>query len=99
MWRGCFRLNISVAASFVWRCLSGSTLAPFPIPLIEPGRANSRIRLSDKTSRLHPRHVMFERSQAYEPLVPVEMRKRISPALRRLTLCLMRNHRRNRTAV
>ena len=30
MWRGCCRLSISVAASFVWRCLSGSTLAPFP---------------------------------------------------------------------
>jgi hypothetical protein len=32
MWRGCFRPNISVAASFVWRCLSGSTVTPFPHP-------------------------------------------------------------------
>src|SRR5262245_32321280 len=32
MWRGGFRLNISVAASFVWRCLSGSAVAPFPHP-------------------------------------------------------------------
>src|SRR5213594_3202374 len=30
MWRGGCRLNISVAASFVWRCLSGSAMAPFP---------------------------------------------------------------------
>jgi putative SOS response-associated peptidase YedK len=32
MWRGGCRLNISVAASFDWRCLSGSTMAPFPHP-------------------------------------------------------------------
>src|SRR6516225_1112590 len=31
----------------------------------------SRIRLSDKTSRLHPRHVVPKRSQADEPEVPV----------------------------
>src|SRR5262249_48466970 len=30
MWRGGCRLNISVAASFVWRCLSSSTVTPFP---------------------------------------------------------------------
>src|SRR5215467_15475666 len=30
MWRGGCRPNISVAAPFVWRCLSGSTIAPFP---------------------------------------------------------------------
>src|SRR5215211_2221587 len=32
MWRGGCRLNIAVAASFVWRCLSGSAMAPFPHP-------------------------------------------------------------------
>jgi hypothetical protein len=31
MWRGGFRLNISVAAPFDWRCLSGSTVTPFPV--------------------------------------------------------------------
>jgi len=30
VWRGGFRLSMSVAAPFVWRRLSGSTLAPFP---------------------------------------------------------------------
>jgi len=30
MWRGGFRLNRSVAASFVWRCLNGSAVTPFP---------------------------------------------------------------------
>ena len=40
MWRGGGRLNISVAASFVWRCLSGSALAPFPHPAHRTGRAD-----------------------------------------------------------
>src|ERR1700694_2704079 len=30
VWRGGCRPSISVAAPFVWRCLTGSTLAPFP---------------------------------------------------------------------
>ena len=71
----------------------------FHIPLIEPDVQISRIRLSDKTSRLRPRHVAPARGQAYEPEVPVKVREWISPALRRLTLCLKRNHRRNRIAV
>src|SRR5215510_5400767 len=41
----------------------------------------SRIRLSDKTSRLHPRHVVPKPAQAYEPEVPVEVREWIGPAL------------------
>src|SRR5262245_65020594 len=40
----------------------------------------SRIRLSDKTSRLHPWHVVPKRSQADEPEVPVEVREWIGPA-------------------
>src|SRR5216684_8993510 len=40
MWRGGFRLHISVSASFVWRCLSGSTVAPFSHPAHRTGRAN-----------------------------------------------------------
>src|SRR5437667_11865875 len=40
----------------------------------------SRIRLSDKTSRLHPRHVVPKRSQAHETKVPVEVREWIAPA-------------------
>src|SRR5260370_1726228 len=40
----------------------------------------SRIRLSDKTSRLHPRHVVPKPAQAYEPEVPVEVREWIRPA-------------------
>src|SRR5437899_784684 len=40
----------------------------------------SRIRLSDKTSRLHPRRVAPKRSQTYEPEVPVKVREWIGPA-------------------
>jgi hypothetical protein len=60
MWRGGVRLNMSVAASFVWRCLSGSTMAPFHISLVAPDVGS--YRLSDKTSRLHPRHVVISSS-------------------------------------
>jgi hypothetical protein len=47
----------------------------------EPDMRISRIRLSDKTSRLHPRHVVLKPAQAYEPEVPVEVRGWVSPAL------------------
>src|SRR6266480_763805 len=40
MWRGGSRPNISVAAPFVWRCLSGSTIAPFPHPAHRTGQAD-----------------------------------------------------------
>ena len=40
MWRGGCRPNISVAASFVWRCLSGSTMTPFPHPAHRTGHAD-----------------------------------------------------------
>ena len=52
----------------------------FHIPLIEPDKQISRIRLSDKTSRLHPRHVVPKPTQAYEPEVPVKVREWIGPA-------------------
>src|ERR1700752_1715534 len=53
----------------------------FHIPLIEPDWRISRIRLSDKTSRLRPRLAAPTRGQAYEPEVPVEVREWIGPAL------------------
>ena len=43
----------------------------FHIPLIEPDRQISRIRLSDKTSRFHPRHVVLKPTQADEFEMPV----------------------------
>ena len=60
----------------------------FHIPLIEPDMQISRIRLSDKTSRLRPRRVVPKPAQAYEPEVPVEVREWIgsAPALSDLVL-------------
>ena len=52
----------------------------FHIPLIEPDMQISRIRLSDKTSRLHPRRAMPTRGQTYETEVPVQVREWISSA-------------------
>src|SRR6266446_6675208 len=40
MWRGGCRSDISVSAPFVWRCLSGSTVTPFPHPAHRTGRAD-----------------------------------------------------------
>src|SRR6266478_1766587 len=40
MWRGGCRSDISVSAPFVWRCLSGSTVTPFPHPAHRNGRAD-----------------------------------------------------------
>src|SRR5229473_1344075 len=40
MWRGGCRSDISVPAPFVWRCLSGSTMAPFPHPAHRTGQAD-----------------------------------------------------------
>src|SRR4051812_27775414 len=40
MWRGDGRLGISVSAPFVWRCLTGAALAPFPHPAHRTGRAD-----------------------------------------------------------
>src|SRR5437763_3001317 len=40
VWRSGGRPNISVAAPFVWRCLTGSTLAPFPHPAHRTGHAD-----------------------------------------------------------
>ena len=40
MWRGGWRLNISVATSFVWRCLSGSAVTPFPHSAHRTGQAD-----------------------------------------------------------
>src|SRR6516162_5845352 len=52
----------------------------FHIPLIEPDMQISRIRLSDKTSRLRPWLAARTRGQAYEPVMPVEVREWIRPA-------------------
>jgi hypothetical protein len=47
----------------------------------EPDVRIARIRLSDKSSRLRPRHVVPKPAQTYEPKVPVKVREWIGPAL------------------
>src|ERR1039458_8395986 len=39
MWRGVGRCSLSVAAPFVWRCLSNCPVAPFPHPSHRTGQA------------------------------------------------------------
>ena len=80
MWRGGLRFSLSVTAPFVWRCLNSRPSLRFHILLIEPDMRISRIRLSDKTSRLHPRLAAPKLGQADESEVPVEVRERIRPA-------------------
>src|SRR5271166_2795433 len=42
MWRSGGRPSIAVAAPFVWRCLTGSTVAPFPHPAHRTQQADFR---------------------------------------------------------
>ena len=53
-WRGGFRQSIAVADPFGCRCLSGSAVLRFHVPLIEPDVPLSGIRLSDQ---VHPQGV------------------------------------------
>jgi len=53
-----------LAAPFGWRCLTGPTVLRFQIPLIEPDGRISRIRLSEKASRVRPREVACPVHQA-----------------------------------
>jgi hypothetical protein len=61
-------------------CLGHAATLRFLSPLIEPDMQISRIRLSDKTSRLRPRLVVAKSAQTYEPEVPVKVREWIGPA-------------------
>ena len=51
MWRGDVRSGMRVPASFVWRCPSGSTIAPFPHPAHRTGHAD--FPASGSRTRLH----------------------------------------------
>src|SRR5690349_14804575 len=57
--------------------------------LISASPIAPRIRLSDKTSRLRPRLAAPPRGQAYEPVMPIEVREWISPALASSDLVLV----------
>jgi hypothetical protein len=69
-----FALDILASIDLARGSRAGAPLAPRHHEL-EPDMQISRIRLSDKTSRLRPRHVATERGQTYEPEVPVKVRE------------------------
>ena len=51
MWRGGGRPGMCVSAPFVWRCLSGSSITPFPHPSHRTGHAD--FPASGSRTRLH----------------------------------------------
>ena len=55
-----FRRGLSVAGSFVCRCLTSPAMLRFHLPLIKPDVQISRIRLSDKESRLGTREPRYK---------------------------------------
>jgi hypothetical protein len=62
-------------------CLGRSSLLNVSTFLdAQPDVQISRIRLSDRTSRLHPRRAAPKLSQAHESEVPVQVREWIAPA-------------------
>ena len=63
MWRGGFRLGLSVTGPFVCRCLTSLAMLRFHTPLIELDGRISRIQLSDKVSWIPLFHTF-----AHEPL-------------------------------
>src|SRR4051812_17898987 len=77
---------VTVGWAYLFPPLSsgGASLAQpwlrFHIPLIEPDVQISRIRLSDKGSRLRPRLAAPARGQAYQAKMAVQVREWIAPA-------------------
>jgi len=70
MWRGGLGASLSVPGSFVCRCLTRFTLLRFHIPLIEPDRRISRIRLSEKTHAFAHGKLRVRRSRRTRPKAP-----------------------------
>src|SRR4030095_3033780 len=81
MWRGGSRSGLSVAAPFVWRCPSNLAVAPFPHPAHRTGRADRpHPALGQDFTPSHTPGCAAARGQAYETVVPVEVREWIGPA-------------------
>src|SRR5215510_2930621 len=81
MWRGGSRFGLSVAAPFVWRCPSTLTVAPFPHPARRTGHADRpHPALGQDFTPSHTPGCAAARGQAYETVVPVEVREWIGPA-------------------
>ena len=70
MWRGGLGAPYPFSDSFVCRCLTRFTLLRFHIPLIEPDRRISRIRLSEKTHAFAHGKLRVRRSSRTRPKAP-----------------------------
>src|SRR4051794_1480466 len=81
MWRGGCRLNISVTASFVWRCLSGSTLTPFPHSAHRTGQADLPHPALGQNFTPSPTTGRAQAGTGVRAQVPVKVREWISSAL------------------
>src|ERR1700730_7943049 len=81
VWRGDGRTNISVAAPFVWRCLTGSSMAPFPHPAHRTGHADLPHPALGQDVTPSPTTGPTKPCEAYELEVPVKVREWIAPAL------------------
>ena len=65
-----------VSEASVYRLLKAHDLITSPAYVV----IKAANEFKDKTSRLHPRHVVPKPAQTYEPEVPVKMREWIGPA-------------------
>jgi hypothetical protein len=65
MWRSGCRSYISVSASFVWRYLSGSTVAPFPHRAHRTGQADYRPKVIDVETAKQTGRVAFGEMVTY----------------------------------
>ena len=72
-WRGGVGRAYPLAGSFVCRCLTSPTVLRFQVPLIEPDRRITRIRLSDKTSYLRPQRAMPRHPQLCQAQLLVQV--------------------------
>src|SRR5215472_11262052 len=80
MWRGGGRLGISVSAPFVWRCLTGAAVAPFPHPAHRTGRADFPHPALGQGLTPSPTARWPPRGQAYQANVAIQVREWIGPA-------------------
>src|SRR5215468_9429451 len=80
MWRSGCRPNISVAAPFVWRCLTGAAVAPVPHPAHRTGRADFPHPASRTRAHAFAHGSLRPRGQAYQAKMAVQVREGIGPA-------------------
>jgi len=67
MWRGGLGQAYLLSDPFVCRCLNSFSMLRFHTPLIKPDVRFSRIRLSDKDSRVRTRVVQRPRLKTHQP--------------------------------